>query len=73
VGRGAGLRPGPEPPARGFPWQFTTRAAAVVTGLALLLVVEVKGVVFFLAWGLIGLALITEAAATVVHWRRSRD
>ena len=70
--RGANPRPRREPPRRGFPWQFTTRAATVVTGLALLLVVDVKGVVFYLAWGLIGLALVSEAAATLVYWRRSR-
>jgi hypothetical protein len=73
VSRGADLRPRHEPPGRGFPWHFAARAAAVVTGLALLLVVNVKGVVFYLAWGLIGLALLTEAAATLVYWRRSRD
>ena len=59
--------------ARGFPWQFASRAVAVITGLTLLLVVDVKGVVFYLAWALIGLALITEALATVVYWRRSHD
>ncbi len=58
---------------RGFPWQFATRAVAVITGLTLLLVVDVKGFVFYLAWALIGLALITEAIATVVYWRRSHD
>jgi hypothetical protein len=36
------------------------------------LAVDVKGVVFYFAWGLIGLALISEGAATLVHWRRSR-
>jgi hypothetical protein len=59
--------------ARSFPWQFATRAVAVITGLTLLLVVDVKGFVFYLAWALIGLALITEAIATVVYWRRSHD
>jgi len=54
-------------------WQFAIRAAAIVTGLTLLLVVDVKGVVFFFAWGLIGLALISEAVATLVYWRRSRS
>jgi hypothetical protein len=58
---------------RGFPWQFATRAVAVITGLTLLLVVDVKGFVFYLAWALIGLALITEAISTVVYWRRSHD
>ena len=54
------------------PWQFLVRAAKVITGLVLLLVVDVHGVVFYFAWGLIGLALVTEAAATVVYWQRSR-
>jgi hypothetical protein len=61
-----------ESEACAIPWQFTVRAAAIVTGLTLLLVVDVKGVVFYFAWGLIGLALISEGAATLVHWRRSR-
>jgi hypothetical protein len=55
------------------PWQFAIRAAAIVTGLTLLLVVDVKGVVFFFAWGLIGLALVSEAVSTLVYWRRSRS
>jgi hypothetical protein len=55
------------------PWQFVIRAAAVITGLTLLLVVDVKGVVFYFAWALIGLALLTEGIATVVYWLRSRD
>jgi hypothetical protein len=67
---------GTEPPSRGpppaVPWQFGVRAAAVVTGLALLVIVDVHGVAFYVAWGLIGLALVTEAAATLVYWRRSR-
>ena len=46
---------------------------AVVTGLTLLLVVDVKGVVFYFAWALIGLALLTEAIGTLVYWRHSRD
>ena len=44
----------------------------VVTGLTLLLVVEVRGFVFYLAWTLIVLALLGEAAATLVYWLRSR-
>jgi hypothetical protein len=60
------------PSAHHVPWQFLVRAAAVVTGLTLLLVVEVRGLVFYLAWGLIVLALLTEALATLVYWRRSR-
>jgi hypothetical protein len=54
------------------PWQFAVRATAVVTGLTLLLIVDVHGVAFYIAWGLIGLALISEAAATLVYWRRGR-
>lgn len=44
----------------------------VITGLTLLLIVDVHGVAFYLAWALIGLSLITEGAATFVYWRRSR-
>jgi hypothetical protein len=54
------------------PWQFILRAAAVVTGLTLLLIVDVRGVGFYVAWGLIVLALVTEATATLVYWRRVR-
>jgi hypothetical protein len=64
----SGARRAPGPP----PWQFFIRAVAVITGLTLLVIVDVRGVVFYVAWGLIGLALITEAAATLVYWRRSR-
>jgi hypothetical protein len=64
------------PPQRGpppaLPWQFAIRAVAVITGLTLLVIVDVHGVAFYMAWGLIGLALLTEAAATLVYWRRSR-
>ena len=60
-------RPPPGPPP-----QFLVRAAAVITGLTLLLIVDVRGVAFYLAWSLIVLALATEAAATLVYWRRSR-
>jgi hypothetical protein len=66
----------PEPPLRGpppgLPWQFAMRAVAVITGLTLLVIVDVHGVAFYVAWGLIGFALLTEAAATLVYWRRSR-
>jgi hypothetical protein len=48
------------------------RAAAVITGLVLLLIVDVHGVAFYVAWSLIVLALASEAAATLVYWRRSR-
>jgi uncharacterized membrane protein len=54
------------------PWQFVLRAAAVVTGLTLLLIVDVRGVAFYVAWGLIVLALVTEATATLVYWLRLR-
>ncbi len=64
-GRPAGRPPGP-------PLQFLFRAAAVLTGLTLLLIADVRGVAFYMAWTLIVLALATEAAATLVHWRRSR-
>jgi len=67
---GAGLRPS-RPPA--VPWQFAVRACAVVSGLVLLLIVDVHGAGFYLAWGLIGLALLSEGAATLVYWRRSRS
>ena len=60
------------PPAHRLPWQFAARATAVVVGLTLLLVVDVRGLVFYLAWGLIVLALVTEGVATLVYWRRSR-
>ncbi|HWT23253.1 MAG TPA: hypothetical protein VN213_07080 [Solirubrobacteraceae bacterium] len=66
------LRPSRGPPSA-IPWQFSLRAAAVVAGLALLLVVDVHGVAFYVAWALIGLALICETAATIVYWRRTRD
>ena len=59
-------------PATSFPWQFTIRAVAVITGLTLLLIVDVRGVVFYIAWSLIVLALLSEAGATLVHWRRGR-
>ena len=54
------------------PWQFLARAAAVITGLTLLLIVDVRGVGFYFAWALIVLALITEGAGTLVYWLRSR-
>jgi hypothetical protein len=54
------------------PWQFLVRAAAVITGLVLLLIVDVHGVAFYIAWSLIVLALATEALATFVYWLRLR-
>jgi hypothetical protein len=69
----AAAEPGPpRRPPSAIPWQFTMRAVAVVAGLTLLVLVDVHGVAFYFAWGLIGLALLTEAAATLVYWRRSR-
>ena len=56
----------------GLPWQFFIRAVAVVAGLTLLLLVDVRGAVFYFAWALIVFALLSEAAATFVYWRRSR-
>ncbi len=44
----------------------------VITGLTLLLIVHAHGVVFYIGWTLIGLALISEGAATFVAWRRGR-
>jgi hypothetical protein len=44
----------------------------VIAGLALLLIVDVHGVAFYVAWTLIVLALASEAAATLVYWLRSR-
>jgi uncharacterized membrane protein len=57
----------------GLPWQFLLRAAAVITGLTLLLLVDVHGVAFYVAWSLIVLALVSEAVATLVYWLRSRQ
>jgi hypothetical protein len=54
------------------PWQFLLRAAAVITGLTLLLIVDVHGAAFYVAWALIVLALVTEGAATLVYWLRQR-
>ena len=68
---GQGRPPG-RPPA-GAPAQFLVRAVAVITGLVLLLIVDVRGVVFYLAWAMIGLALLSESAAMLVYWRRSRQ
>ena len=60
------------PPSPAVPRQFAIRAVAVITGLTLLVIVDVHGTVFYVAWGLIGLALVTEAVSTFVYWRRSR-
>ena len=60
------------PPSPTVPWQFAVRAGAVIIGLTMLLAVDVHGVAFYAAWTLIGLALLSEGAATLVYWRRSR-
>ena len=62
----------PRAPASAPPWQFLIRAVAVITGLTLLLIVDVHGLAFYVAWALIGLALITEGAGTLAYWLRSR-
>jgi hypothetical protein len=54
------------------PWQFLARATGVIAGLTLLLIVNAHGLVLYLAWSLIVLALLSEAAATLVHRRRAR-
>jgi hypothetical protein len=71
VAFGAHPRPPGGPPAA-IPWQFGVRAVAIVTALTLLVIVDVHGVAFYFAWSLIGFALVTEAASTLVYWRRSR-
>ena len=55
-----------------MPPQFLARAIAIIVGLTMLLVVDVRGVAFYVAWSLIVLAFLSEMAATVVHLRRSR-
>jgi hypothetical protein len=62
----------PRAPASAPPSQFLVRAVAVITGLTLLLIVDVRGVAFYVAWALIVLALITEGAGTLAYWLRSR-
>jgi hypothetical protein len=57
---------------RSLPRQFLVRAVAIIVGLTMLLIVDVRGVAFYLAWSLIVLAFLSEAAATLVYWRRSR-
>jgi hypothetical protein len=58
--------------SRLLPLQFLARAIAIIVGLTMLLVVNVRGVAFYVAWSLIVLAFLSEAAATYVYWRRSR-
>jgi hypothetical protein len=55
------------------PPQFLVRAIAIVAGLTMLLLVNVRGVAFYVAWSLIGLAFLSEAAATLMHLRRTRS
>jgi hypothetical protein len=68
---GTDARP-PDRPPSAVPWQFAVRAVAVITGLTLLLIVDVHGVAFYIAWALLVLALVTEGLATLVYWRRQR-
>jgi hypothetical protein len=56
----------------GPPIQFRFRAVAIVVGLTLLLVVDVRGVAFYIAWGLIVAAFLSELVATLVYWLRRR-
>jgi hypothetical protein len=49
------------------------RAVAVITGLTLLLIVDVHGAAFYVAWALIVLALVSELIATIVYRRRVRS
>ena len=58
---------------RAPPWQFLVRAVVLGSGLVLLLLADASGAIFYVAWGLIGLALLSEGLATFVHWRRSRN
>ena len=55
-----------------MPSQLLVRAIAIIVGLTSLLVVNVRGVAFYIAWSLIVLAFLSEVAATYVYWRRSR-
>jgi hypothetical protein len=52
------------------PLQFLARAVMIVVGLTLLLVVDVRGAAFYVAWGLIVAAFLSELAATIVYWLR---
>jgi hypothetical protein len=55
-----------------MPSQLLVRTIAIIVGLTSLLVVNVRGVAFYIAWSLIVLAFLSEVAATYVYWRRSR-
>jgi hypothetical protein len=54
----------------GPPVQFVVRAVMIVVGLTLLLVVDVRGAAFYVAWALIAVALLSEVVATIVYWLR---
>lgn len=56
-----------------MPLQFLARAIAIIVGLTMLLVVNVRGAAFYVAWSLIVLAFLSEVAATFVYRRRSRS
>jgi hypothetical protein len=56
----------------GPPVQFVVRAVMIVVGLTLLLVVDVRGVAFYVSWALIAVALLSEVVATIVYWLRCR-
>ena len=55
-----------------MPPQFLARGIAIIVGLTMLLAVNVRGVAFYVAWSLIVLAFLSEAAATFVHLHRAR-
>jgi hypothetical protein len=50
-----------------MPSQFLVRAIAIIVGSTMLLVVNVRGAAFYIAWSLIVLAFLSEVAATVVY------
>jgi hypothetical protein len=50
-------------------WQLLLRAAAVITRLTLMLIVDVRGVAFHVAWTLIAVALASKAAAATLVYR----
>jgi hypothetical protein len=61
------------PGVTGLPIQFVARAVAFIVGLTLLLIVDVRGVMFYLAWSLVVLAFLSEVVATFVYWLRGRS
>jgi hypothetical protein len=65
------VRPTERGPTAVLP-QFLARAIAIIVGLTMLLVVNVRGVAFYVAWSLIVLAFLSELGATLVYWRRAR-